>query len=354
MFGVRIENLHMSYGDREVLHGITLEVKPGEMFFVLGPSGCGKSTLLRGIAGLVPSAAGHMFIGETEVTGMPPYMRNTGMVFQNYALFPHLTVGGNVAYGLRLRDVAKDEIADRVRRMLALVGLPGYESRKPAELSGGEQQRVALARAVVVEPQVLLLDEPLSNLDAKLRLKMRRDLKAIQKRLGITTVYVTHDQREALSLADRVAVINDGNLEQTGAPREIYFRPINRFVAGFVGEMNIIQGKVKDVEGASVLFDTPLGTLAVSTEGVLRQGQILDLVFRPEDVQLSYKKGVSGKVVYSAFEGFQEEVSVEVDGAGVLKAFVKGKTSPMAQEGDEIKVAVEEGRIRVFPHVNHR
>jgi len=278
-------------------------------------------------------------------------MRNTGMVFQNSALFPHLSVGDHVLYGLQLRDVAKTEAVERVRRMLQLVGLPGYENRKPAELSGGEQQRVALARAVVVEPKVLLLDEPLSNLDAKLRLRMRQELRDIQKRLGITTVYVTHDQREALSLADRVAILNDGNLEQVGTPREVYFRPINRFVAGFVGDINVIQGKVKDVDGTSVMFDTPMGPLAVATEGVLRQGQALDLVFRPEDVQVGIRKGVDGKVIYSAFEGFQEEIAIEIEGAGIIKAYTKGQTSPVAKPGEDIKVFLNEDRIRVFPHL---
>ena len=351
MFGVRIDNLQVSYEDSNVIQGVTVDVKPGEMFFILGPSGCGKSTLLRAIAGLVPVKSGNIRIGETDVTVMPPYLRNTGMVFQNYALFPHMSVGENVLYGLKLRGVLKGEAQERVRRMLALVGLPGYEKRKPAELSGGEQQRVALARALVVEPQVLLLDEPLSNLDARLRLKMRHELKSIQKRLGITTIYVTHDQREALSLADRVAVLNGGCLEQVGTPRDIYFRPVNRFVAGFVGETNTLTGKVQSVEGSNVIFDTVLGALSIGTEGVLRQGQTLDLIFRPEDVLINRGKGVSGKVLYSAFEGFQEEVSVDVEGAGILKAYVKGGTSSALKEGDEVKVSVNEDRIRVFPHV---
>ena len=351
MFGIRTDNLVVAYGENDVLHGVTLDVKPGEMFFILGPSGCGKSTLLRAVAGLVPVKAGRIFIGETEVTSMPPYVRNTGMVFQNYALFPHMSVADNVMYGLKLRDVMKDKALDNMRRMLKLVGLPGYDDRMPAELSGGEQQRVALARAVVVEPQVLLLDEPLSNLDARLRLRMRHELKTIQKSLGITTIYVTHDQREALSLADRIAVLNAGNLEQVGSPHEIYFRPINRFVAGFVGEINVIQGKVRDVDGTSVLFDTPLGSLAVATEGVLRQGQTLDLVFRPEDTLVNRGKGVPGKVLYTAFEGSQEEVSVEVEGAGALKAYIRAGVSATVKEDEDVKVSVNEDRVRVFPHI---
>ncbi len=349
MFGVRLDNLDVSYGAIQVLYGMSLEVKPGELFFVLGPSGCGKSTLLRAIAGLAPVAAGHVFLGENEITSMPPYMRNTGMVFQNYALFPHLNVARNVGYGLKLRDIPKDQAVNKVRTVLTTVGLPGYEERMPGELSGGEQQRVALARALVIEPQVLLLDEPLSNLDARLRLRMRYELLEIQKRLGITTVYVTHDQREALSLADKIAVINNGRIEQIGTPREVYFRPINRFVAGFVGEINIVPGSVKDVEGTRVIFQTPLGDLAVPSEGVLRQGQELDLILRPEDVLINRGKGAQGVVAFTSFEGFQEEVHVDVEGAGMLKAYMKAGMEEAIAEGQEVEVSLNEDRVRVFP-----
>lgn len=349
MFGLRIENLKVSYGEVQALKGISLEVKPGEMFFALGPSGCGKSTLLKAIAGLVPVAEGRLFIADTDITELPAHMRNTGMVFQNYALFPHLSVEENVAYGLRLRGMNREERKVKVAQALNLVGLTGLERRMPSELSGGQQQRVALARAVVIEPQLLLLDEPLSNLDAGLRMRMRRELKALQRRLAITTVYVTHDQREALSLADRVAVLNDGHIEQVATPYDIYYRPINRFVASFVGEVNFVPGRVKTVEGTRVVFDTPLGEMAVEAEGVLRQGQQMDLAFRPEDVSVKGRGSDKIKVAYTGFEGTYEEVVFETGDGVSVKAYLPADPERRFAAGDEASISVRLERVRVFP-----
>ena len=349
MFGLRIENLKVNYGEVQALKGISLEVNPGEMFFVLGPSGCGKSTLLKALAGLVPIETGRLFIAETDITELPAYMRNTGMVFQNYALFPHLSVEENIAYGLRLRGVPKEERKVKAAQVLNLVGLTGLDRRMPAELSGGQQQRVALARAVVIEPQLLLLDEPLSNLDAGLRMRMRRELKALQRRLAITTVYVTHDQREALSLADRVAILNDGHIEQVANPYDVYYRPINRFVASFVGEVNFVPGRVKTVDGTRVVFDTALGEMAVETEGVLRQGQQMDLAFRPEDVNVRGRGGEKLKVVYTGFEGTHEEVVFEAGDGVSVKAYVPADPERRFAAGDEVGIDVRLERVRVFP-----
>src|SRR5689334_3463235 len=241
-----LQRLEKRYGDTTVVAALDLAVKRGEFIALLGPSGCGKTTTLRMTAGLVPASGGRIMIGGDDVTRLPPYRRDIGLVFQNYALFPHMTVAQNIAFGLEMRGVAKSEIAQRVGEALALGRLEAYGARRPRELSGGQQQRVALARALVIRPSLLLLDEPLSNLDAKLREEMRVEIRDIQRRLGITTVFVTHDQVEALSMCDRVAVMGGGRLIQFGTPFEIYERPRHPFIADFVGRTNKIAGTVAD------------------------------------------------------------------------------------------------------------
>jgi iron(III) transport system ATP-binding protein len=240
---VKVEARHveLSYGATRVLHDVSLAVEPGEFFALLGPSGSGKSTLLRLIAGFATAQRGEILIGGRDVTGVPPWKRNVGMVFQNYALWPHLTVARNVAFGLEERRLARDEVRRKVAEALALVGLEGYGERRPSQLSGGQQQRVALARTLAVEPQVLLLDEPLSNLDARLRLQMRRELRRMHEKLGITTIFVTHDQEEALTMCDRIAVMDQGVVQQVGTPLELFDAPVNRFVAEFVGSVNFFR-----------------------------------------------------------------------------------------------------------------
>lgn len=223
---------------------VTLTISPGELVTFLGPSGCGKTTTLRMVAGFENPTSGRVFIGDRDVTSLPPNNRDTAMVFQSYALFPHMTVGENVAYGLRFRDVTKQEKQDRVKRIMDLVGLTGFESRQPGQLSGGQQQRVALARALVVEPQVLLFDEPLSNLDAKLREQMREEIRRIQTSLSITAIYVTHDQSEAMAISDRIVVMNQGRIEQMGTPSEVYSQPSSKFVADFIGRVNFLRGSL--------------------------------------------------------------------------------------------------------------
>ena len=243
--GVTIERVSFGYGATPVLDDVSLEVARGELFAFLGPSGSGKTTLLRLIAGFGTPATGRILVGERDVTRLAPWSRNVGMVFQSYALWPHMTVARNVAFGLERRRLARAEIDRKVAEALALVGLTAFAERRPAQLSGGQQQRVALARTLVIEPEVLLLDEPLSNLDAKLRLEMRSELRRLQRKLGITAIYVTHDQEEANAIADRIAVLDAGRIQQIGTPVELYDRPANRFVATFLGTVNLIEGRIE-------------------------------------------------------------------------------------------------------------
>ena len=259
MIAIRIENLTKRFGSAVALHGLDLKVEAGELFFLLGPSGCGKTTLLRSIAGFYIPDEGRIFFGDEEVTKLPPHKRNTGMMFQSYALWPHLTVAANVAFGLEERKVPTAEIRRRVGEALESVRMSAYAERKPNQLSGGQQQRVALARALVVRPRCLLLDEPLSNLDAKLRLEMRSEIRRVCKEFKLTTVYVTHDQKEALSISDRMAILESGHILQVGSPRDVYRRPRRKTVANFIGDTDFVPGTVRSLSGESVVVDTPVG-----------------------------------------------------------------------------------------------
>ena len=272
------------YGDFQALNGVNLTIQPGEFFTLLGPSGCGKTTLLRMIAGFNPVDGGEILFDDKVINDLPAHKRDIGMVFQNYAIFPHLTVEENVAYGLKAKKVPKDEIQRRVKDALELVQIENLATRKPNELSGGQQQRVALARAFVIEPALLLMDEPLSNLDAKLRVQMRTIIKKLQRKLGITTIYVTHDQDEALSMSDIIAVMRKGRIEQVGSPWEIYFRPANRFVADFVGTVNFLVGRTRRTEdGLSVEH---AGMCLRVEDAPVQDGEQVTLVVRPECIRL--------------------------------------------------------------------
>ncbi|MDO9525135.1 MAG: ABC transporter ATP-binding protein [Gemmobacter sp.] len=298
--GIRIEDLHLAFGDTTVLAGINLEIQPGEFFAFLGPSGSGKSTLLRAIAGFGPKPRGRILLGDHDVADLPPWKRNVGMVFQSYALWPHLSVRQNVAFGLEERRMPRREIGPKVDAALDLVGLRHLADRMPSQLSGGQQQRVALARTVAIEPKVLLLDEPLSNLDAALRVQMRRELLALQRKLGLTTIFVTHDQEEANTTSDRMAVLDGGVIQQIGTPQELYDTPANGFVAGFLGTANILKGRMSDgvfvTEGGSRL------RVATPRTGADR------MVLRPQNVALmppGDQDTIAGTVRHREFLGSQ-------------------------------------------------
>jgi putative spermidine/putrescine transport system ATP-binding protein len=336
-----LQGLEKRYGSTLVVASLDLAVKQGEFIALLGPSGCGKTTTLRMTAGLVPASAGHVVIGGREVTHLPPYQRDIGLVFQNYALFPHMTVEQNVAFGLEMRDVAKTEITKRVAEALALVRLEQYGSRRPRELSGGQQQRVALARALVIHPSILLLDEPLSNLDAKLREEMRIEIREIQRRLGITTLFVTHDQVEALSMCDRVAVMHGGKLVQFGSPTEIYEHPSHPFIADFVGRTNKLNGVVTRAGSVAV---GPLTLRAAETPASAVEVVVM---VRPHRIHIQPKRGgrnggetnvVSGRIVRTTYVGdlFQYDVDV---GQGVIQVEKPTMAGPQPfGQGDEVEL----------------
>ncbi len=273
MISITIDRLVKKFGEQTALNDLSFRIEPGEIFFLLGPSGCGKTTLLRNIAGFYIPESGRILFGDEDVTNLPPHKRNTGMMFQSYALWPHMTVAKNVAFGLEERRVPSAEINQRVREALASVHMDQYADRKIAQLSGGQQQRVALARALVIRPRALLLDEPLSNLDAKLRLEMRIEIRRVCKEFGLTAIYVTHDQKEALSISDRMAILEGGRIAQIGAPEDVYRRPTSKVVADFIGETNFIPGKVLSVDGSQASVETPAGTF---------QGVISDSSWKPQ------------------------------------------------------------------------
>ena len=284
---VQCRNIRLSYGSTEVLKDVNLDIRPGEFFALLGPSGSGKSTLLRLIAGFNRHSSGQLLVDGADISGQAPWQRNIGMVFQSYALWPHMTVWDNVAFGLVERKVDRAALKTRVGAALELVGLQDYGARRPSQLSGGQQQRVALARTIVIEPKVLLLDEPLSNLDKTLRVQMRQELLALQRRLGITTLFVTHDQEEAMTTADRMAVLDQGVVQQVGAPAALYDEPVNAFVAQFVGTMNLLPGRVRERRGDGLTLAVEgVGELAVPLRADAPPGETLMLSFRPHSLRM--------------------------------------------------------------------
>lgn len=307
MISIRIENLTKRFGAVTALNNLDLSIAPGELFFLLGPSGCGKTTLLRSMAGFYIPEQGSIFFGDEDVTKLEPHKRNTGMMFQSYALWPHMTVAGNVAFGLEERKISKTEIKQRVGEALESVRMSQYADRRPNQLSGGQQQRVALARALVIRPRCLLLDEPLSNLDAKLRLEMRTEIRRVCKEFKLTTVYVTHDQKEALSISDRMAILENGHILQVGTPREVYKRPTRKTVAHFIGETDFIPGKVLGLEGPKVTVETAIGNF----DGILgdptcppKVGDQVTLSIRPECWELSRDRGAEQNCVHGRIGEF--------------------------------------------------
>jgi len=284
---VRLEHVTKAFGETLAVDDVSFDVHPGEFLTMLGPSGCGKTTLLRIIAGFIQPSGGDIYIDDERVTDIPAHKRHTGMVFQNYALFPHMTIFDNLAYGLRLRKLGREDLAREVRQALELIQLTGYERRYPRELSGGQQQRVALARAIVINPDVLLLDEPLSNLDYKLRMAMRGEIRRIQRETGITAVFVTHDQSEALTMSDRIVILNKGRVMQIGRPTDVYENPGNKFVADFIGEANFFDGTVVACDSSEVGISLgPLTLYAPFTGEALPLGQSASFSVRPERLRI--------------------------------------------------------------------
>jgi ABC-type Fe3+/spermidine/putrescine transport system ATPase subunit len=314
------------FGNVTAVDRASLEIGDGELFTLLGPSGCGKTTLLRLIAGFGAPDGGEIWFGDRRVDRLRPYERNIGMVFQNYALWPHMTVQANVTYGLKLRKLDAATIAERVAAGLAKVNLAGLEDRYPGQLSGGQQQRVALARALVLNPDILLLDEPLSNLDAKVRVQVRAEIRKLQKELGITAVYVTHDQEEALAMSDRIAVFNLGRVCQVGPPKALYERPANRFVADFIGINNLVEGTVRSVEGTdrTVQAETAFGVLSAIHDATLRAGDRCVICMRPENIALDGPSGgarnrFEGRIAFSAYLGNTLRYDVDLGGGVTFK-----------------------------------
>ena len=333
---------------------VSLTIDPGELFFLLGPSGCGKTTLLRMIAGFIEPTAGSLAVNGRDLTHTPPNKRNTGMVFQSYALWPHMTVAQNVAFGLGVRKVPGAEKARRVEEALAQVQMTGYEGRKPTQLSGGQQQRVALARALVVRPDVLLLDEPLSNLDAKLRLELRSQIRQVCKDSGLTTVYVTHDQKEALSMADRVAIMRDGEVHQVGTPRELYRRPQSCFVAEFLGEADFLDATVAGREADTLRLDTAAGQLAAAVgDNPPTAGDKVTVCVRPECWKLSSDNGfgaLRATVAHTTYLGELAQYALDLPGGlRVHASILNPALAPEAMPGDAVTISAAPADVIVLP-----
>ena len=351
--GVDIRNIALAFGTTQVLKDINLSIEPGEFFALLGPSGSGKSTLLRLIAGFNQHQRGEVLIGGKDITGIAPWKRNVGMVFQNYALWPHMNVEQNVAFGLEERKLARAKIREKVQEVLDLVGLGEFAKRRPGELSGGQQQRVAIARTLAIEPQVLLLDEPLSNLDAKLRVQTRQELVKLQKRLGITTIFVTHDQEEALTTCHRIAVMDQGIIQQVGTPMELFDHPVNRFVAQFVGSVNLFAGTYRSEGNVLRFASSSLGEVALP-EGVRPPAGDYNLAFRPHAARLRTDAGsidpgslaLAGAVEGAEFLGEFLRYEIRVAGASVTVDVPHARGHAPLPPGTPVSLAVPAEELR--------
>lgn len=355
MSHLELKNLSHRFGEKTALENLNLSVGKGELVSLLGPSGCGKTTTIRLIAGFLSPAQGSVWIGGRDVTALPPERRSIGMVFQSYALFPHLDVFENIAFGLRATKVARELIGERAQRVLSLVNLPGYQKRPVFELSGGEQQRVAIARAVVVEPQILLLDEPLSNLDAALRERTRQQLRELISSLGITTIFVTHDQEEAFALSDRIVLLSEGRRQQVGTARELYDSPANIFVAGFIGKSNIFEMRFKGFGEDCFIFVFPSGRelrVRRSAGHKLEVGQSRRLLLRPEKIEFEMRSGhvplLSAKVVNQRFAGAWSECELEGEGMRFLAIQANRSGIVVPQAGSVVDVYVAPEAIQVL------
>ncbi len=345
--GVIIKDAVKRYGDFTALKGVNLEIKQGEFFTLLGPSGCGKTTLLRMIAGFNSVDGGEICFDDKVINNLEAHKRDIGMVFQNYAIFPHLTVAENVAYGLKAKKYPKDQIPGKVEEALDLVQIKNLKDRKPNELSGGQQQRVALARAFVIEPGVLLMDEPLSNLDAKLRVDMRQAIREIQREVGITTVYVTHDQEEAMAISDSIAVMNQGRIQQVGRPKELYHRPKNEFVASFIGRTNIIQANLKH-DGTTALLEFSTGYRMPLPILNNVADQPVHVSIRPEELIRTADGDIDAQITDSVYLGMDTEYFVDLPFAKKIHVSEESSLTEDLGEGDHIKLKINAQKINVF------
>jgi putative spermidine/putrescine transport system ATP-binding protein len=341
---LRLDGVRRRFGGKDALAGLSLTIRRGEFIALLGPSGCGKSTALNCLAGLLPLSEGSIWQDGARLDTLPPERRGFGMVFQSYALFPHLSVRKNIAFGLQMRRLPRDEVRRRTDQAISLVRLEEHASKLPGQLSGGQQQRVAIARAVVLEPSLVLMDEPLSNLDAKLRLEMRTEIRRLHQTLGLTTVYVTHDQEEALSLADRLVVLRDGRVEQIGTPEELHERPANRHVADFMGYRNLLPMKVKAVHGDVVAVEGSGLTLEGTPVGPVSPGDDVVAGIRPEDL---HEGGNGVPVTVEVVEYQGRELAVEARTQSGVAVHLRAAARP--SPGDQITVTAAPPRVLVFP-----
>ncbi len=350
MSDLKIKNIYKKYGKTQILNGLSLDVKDGELVTLLGPSGCGKTTTLRCITGFLMPDKGNIMIGEKDITDIPPEKRGIGLVFQNYALWPHMTISENLAFGLKLRKMETSRIAEKVKEGLSIVKLEEYGDRYPRQLSGGQQQRVALARAIVLEPDILLLDEPLSNLDALLREQMRFEIGQIHKKYGITTVYVTHDQTEAMVISDKIVILSKGEIMQQGTPGEIYSRPENRFVAGFMGTTNFIPAAAVEKRGNHLLMKTEKGKDFVCTERDFKTGEKGDIAVRPENISFcgdseAGENVFRAKVTRASYTGDMIDYELDFDGI-LLRA--RGSVKIKSAAGDNVVIKIDPDQTPVL------
>lgn len=342
---------HDNEGLFKAVDDISVTINPGEFVTLLGPSGCGKTTTLRMIAGFETPTTGEILLGNESINNLPPNKRDTAMVFQSYALFPHYTIYENIAYGLRIHKMDQALINEKVTHIINLVGLEGLESRSPGQLSGGQQQRVALARALVMEPGVLLFDEPLSNLDAKLRIYMRNEIKKIQKKLGLTSIYVTHDQSEAMSLSDRVIVMNKGKIEQVGSPEEIYQQPSTEFIAEFIGTANFADGKVVDVKEGEYAIVEMLGNVVkvpLRGDAKFKGGDRVKVVIRPESITVGDTGKYEGTITLSTFMGNVQEYNVYVGENNIFVEVSNPSGKRIYSESDKVKLDIQEESLHLI------
>ena len=345
----RLENITKHFGNVVAVNNVSLNIPHGKLITLLGPSGCGKTTILRMIAGLEVPNSGRIYLGGEDITGLPANERKITMVFQSYALFPHMNVYENIAYGLRVMHWSKDRIKKAVEESLDMVGLSGLERRNPSQLSGGQQQRIAVARALVLKPRVLLFDEPLSNLDAKLRRRMRGEIRNLQKDLGITSIYVTHDQSEALAISDRIVVMENAIISQEGEPDELFTRPSNPFVADFIGEANILEVKVLSANDRTARIR--LGALELSAPFLQtpNKGEKAKLIIRPEDIQIesANKVGLKGTVKFALYQGSTNDYTVDTE-VGELRIIDYQSKGTLRNRGTHVSLTFREEHILII------